>query len=128
MVPGRDLRSLRGPRGPRGLLGLRGLRASTSAPAGNCRSGLLIARLFKSAIENRVTDEKRSVWLTTPGFPGPGSNGVTLVRTRDELRHAGAAAGSGASMASGGAAFTFAFGVGVGVGATAPVVAAAALA
>ena len=70
------------------------------------------------------------MWLTTPGFPGPGSNGVTLVRTRDELRHAGAAAssGSGASMAGGGAAFTFAFGVGVGVGATAPVVAPAVLA
>jgi hypothetical protein len=102
-------------------------------PRPESRSGLLIARLFKSAIENRVTDEKitdekRSVWLTTPGFPGPGSNGVTLVRTRDELRHAGVAAGSGASMAGGGTAFTFAFGVGVGVGATAPVVAAAALA
>ena len=64
------------------------------------------------------------MWLTTTGFPGPGSNFVTLLRAWDEPRRAGAAAGTGASLA-GGAAFTFAFGVGVHVGATAPVVAAA---
>ena len=65
--------------------------------------------------------------LTAPGFPGPGSKLVTLLRARDEPRRAGAAAGTGASLA-GGAAFAFAFGAGAGAGAAAAAVAAAAAA
>ena len=65
--------------------------------------------------------------LTAPGFPGPGSKLVTLLRARDEPRRAGAAAGTGASLA-GGAAFAFAFGAGAGAAAAAVAAAAAAAA